>query len=173
MLENQPSGANEIFVDDSGYSDDLAKKKLLNAYNHVLSEVATEYVPLKTTSTFSGGKVLFSAFPLAPLKIYRAEYLNGNVAPFTLGIDYIVLPDRETTVTYSYIPAEVTSTSVKFAYENTKVGKRVFLYGVAAEYCMITGRFDEAADWEAKYRAAIASAMTSGAKRIKARKWGI
>ncbi len=149
-------------------TDENANKKntLLKCFNDVLFEIATEYYPLVKEESFDAGKILFSAFSKTPLKV-RSVFSGGENVGFALGTDYIVTEKQagKVSVVYEYVPEEKTE-SDSFDYEKTPYGKTVFCYGVAAEYCLITGRFSEAANWESRFKNAL-TAVAVPRKRTK------
>ncbi len=138
-------------------SDENEKKKntLLKCFNDTLFEIATEYYPLVKEEGFDAGKILFSAFAKTPLKIRNVTAGGENIG-FALGTDYISTDKKagKVNVIYEYVPEEKTESDL-FDYEKTPYGKTVFCYGIAAEYCLITGRFSEAANWESRFKNAL------------------
>ncbi len=146
--------------------DKEKKKKLIKCFNDVLFEIATEYYPLVAEEEFAAGKIPFSAFSKTPLKI-RNVFSGEESVGFVAGIDYIVT-DRKSgkvSVVFEYVPEEKIDTD-SFDYEKTPYGKTVFCYGIAAEYCLITGRFSEAANWESRFKNAV-TAVAVPRKRTK------
>lgn len=149
-------------------TDENAKKQntLLKCFNDVLFEIATEYYPLVKEESFDAGKILFSSFSKTPLKI-RSVFSGEENVGFTLGTDYIVTEKQagKVNVVYEYVPEEKAA-SGSFDYEKTPYGKTVFCYGIAAEYCLITGRFSEATNWESRFKNAL-TAIAVPRKRTK------
>lgn len=148
-----------------------ALNQLVRAYNTVLKEVAIEYSYLVSDETVSGGKVYYSALSHSPLKIIGAT-VDGEKAEYKVFPTYVLLPEKQTILSYAYIPADKVLNDA-FDYEGKPVGERAFIYGVAAEYCLASGRYNEAADWDSKYRKAAVPRYSGGAKRIKGRIWGL
>ncbi len=153
--------------------DDEEKKsvnQLLRAYNLVLKEIATDYLPLEMKETFSGGNVEFSSFSKNPLKIISV-LKNGENVEYEIRPASIKIPNGENfEITYSYMPDEQTPAD-DFPYYGKIVEERAFCYGIASEFCLINGRYDEASNWDSKYRRAIDTAFKHSAKKIKGRLW--
>ena len=105
--------------------DERRRKILLRAYNTVLNEMCTEYLPLRTREKVGEGKIFYADLTYDPVRIVAA-------------------------------------------YDD------VFAYGIAAEYCLVTARYEESTNWDEKYRGAATGCLTrKGAKRIPARTWGL
>ena len=139
-------------------SENKAKTDLmLKCYNDTLFEVATEYYPVTKEEKIKPGKILFSTLSEKPLRIKSVRGQSGTALVFSVGEGYLETEKvaGELTVIYDYIPSEKPADG-DFEYENTPLGKTVFCYGIAAEYCMIGGRYSEAGNWESKFKNAIA-----------------
>ncbi|MBO4323652.1 MAG: hypothetical protein J5836_03220, partial [Clostridia bacterium] len=119
---------------------------LLKGYNLIQSEVAAEHLSLTAEDRKFGKLIYFSSFSHAPLSIISATNDRGDEILFTAYQDRVKF-ERENwyRIRYSYIPDKKTVNDT-FDYEKTKVGERAFLYGTASEYCLICGRYEEAAN---------------------------
>ena len=146
--------------------DKKKKKTLLKCFNDVLFEIATEYYPLVAEENFDAGKIPFSTFSKTPLKI-RSVFSGEDGIGFKTGTDRIITDKKagKVSVVYEYVPEERTDADL-FDYEKTPYGKTVFCYGIAAEYCLIAGRFSEAANWESRFKNAV-TAVAAPRKRTK------
>ncbi len=133
---------------------------LLKCYNDVSFEIAAEYFPLTFEESVSSGKIAFSTLTKTPLKIKSVRGQGGADVTFTVGQNYLETEKFASpiTVVYDYIPDEKALTD-NFDYENTPVGKTIFCYGIAAEYCIIGGRYSEASNWESKFKNAVLNAI--------------
>lgn len=132
---------------------------MLKCFNDALFEIASEYYPLVKEETISAGKALINSFAETPLKITGVRLKNGEAVSFFVGADYVETEKAhgEVTVVYEYVPSGKVI-SDDFEYAATPFGKTVFSYGIAAEYCLVTGRFSEAANWESRYKNALNAA---------------
>ena len=71
---------------------------------------------------------------------------------------------------YAYSPTE--KNIDKESDYQTAVSERLFLYGMAAEYCLAEGEFEAAGIWDKKYKEAIAAAYRlRPVKRLRSRRW--
>ena len=163
--------ADKYAADESLDSEEeKAIKQLIRAYNLVLKEVATDYLPLTLTEERSGGMVEFSSFSNYPLKILSVRRKDEKI-DFEIKNSAMVLPKGEGfSISYSYLPNDQTP-SDDFPYENKRVEDRAFCYGVASEFCLMNGRYDEAGNWDSKYRRAVDTVFKHSAKKIKGRSW--
>ena len=153
--------------------EETVVNRLIAAYNLVLNEIATEYYPVFYSEQKEGKTIEFSTLTYSPLKISLVTDASGKEVDFKVNGTSVEMPYfGEYTIRYAYIPPERSDTD-DFEYDNTKVGARIFAYGTAAEYCLALGRYEEARNWDSKYRNSLHSALTRGAKKIKGRVWGI
>lgn len=146
--------------------------QLIRAYNLTLNEVATEYLSLTAEEMLLGKEILFSSLNHPPLKIVSVTDARGEKVAFTVLADRIKLYKfGKYTVRYDYIPQNKVLTD-DFDYEKSKVGERAFIYGVASEFCIMAGRYEEAANYRSKFEKAATSPLSRGGKKIKGRIWG-
>ena len=147
--------------DETITDEDVRKRinSLLDCYNLILHETATEYLPIRKTAPVSGGKTEYSDLPYPAINIIGVYDERGEAVRYKTFPAYFVAEDSAATVVY---------------YADTRIGKRVFAYGVACEYCLITGRYAEAGNFNQKYRAgAEGSPVKKGRIIRRAKTWGI
>ena len=162
-LENNSSLSDEEKVD---------VKYLLHGYNIIQHEVASEYLSLLAEERKFGKEIAFADLSYFPIKIVSVCDDDGEKVPFTVREDKIKLDkDNWHTVRYRHAPNKKEQND-DFDYENTKIGKRAFIYGTASEYCLMTGRYEDAANWRNKFEKAATSPLTRGKTKIKGRIWG-
>lgn len=137
----------------STFDDDATEVKnaLLKCYNTVLHETAVNYLPIRKTISTTGGKINFSSLDYPVLRIAGAYDEQGCETPFKTFPSYVIVPEGKITIVYDVVPEDQTETD-DFPYADTRIGKRVFAYGVASEYCLIGGRYSEGVNFERKYR---------------------
>ena len=158
---------------ENGEIDEEALR-LIRLANLVISEIATEYYPLKAEviiKTNDEGEIAYDAFPTRPIEIYRAENGFGVSVPFSLLSDAVVMNKAgEYTFTYSYAPPLLElEDELPFP---TKITERIVAYGTACEYCLISGMNEEAVTWDRRYKDAVTEAVyPKTEKRVKARWW--
>lgn len=141
---------------------------LISCANLVIDELGSEYLPLvykqDMTADENGiiGYAQFSKPLIVVLRIkndkgvrIKYRYRSGGVEVSQAG-NY--------TVVYSYKEGE------KGFFDNVEVGanrltERIIAYGVASEYCLMQGLYDDASIWDKRYKDALAQA-TSKRKEV-------
>ena len=83
-----------------------------------------------------------------------AKDKNGNDVDYYCLPDHVAIKDGSFEVCYSYIPTDKDFFD-DLDFCGTKASDRVFAYGTAAEYCLVTGNYDEALMWERRYKDAL------------------
>jgi hypothetical protein len=148
-------------------------ERLLYCFNTIENELALDYFPLKTeveveTKT---GVVHFSGLDKKVVRILKVEDEWGNDVPFKIFPEYVKTQiSGKVKMTYAYIPnkKELGEQSDFTLYAST----RLFSYGMAAQYTLQNGSFEENAIWEKKYKDAIKRTYRLYAgKVIRSRRW--
>lgn len=123
---------------------------LVNCFNLVNNEIATEYIPYLKTETFqtSSFKVYFSSFTGNVNEIISVKDNKGRNVKYKIFSDYIVALASEIEVVYSIKP-QALSLSSSFT---SLIPERVFAYGVAREYYFLQTLFDDANVWENRFK---------------------
>ncbi len=145
---------------------------LLECFNRVENELALDYLPLIVEEKMSSvsGCIAYNDFGRSVVRVIKVEDEWGNSLPFRLYANYLKTEAGKVNVSYTYTPEE------KQIEEETDftlfVSERLFVYGIAHEYCLASGLYEDAAIWDKKYKDAVAAAQReSGGKRIKGRVW--
>ena len=150
-------------------------KSLLRCYNLVENEVALDYCPLKKTEQFAlvSGSLFFTRFSSAPVDVYKVEDAAGRDVKFELYPTHLYcreLDSAKVNVTYSYTPKEK-----KLSGESEfsgRVSARLLALGVASEFCLSCGQYQEAAIWEKRFRDALRAAQLLRRKLcVRSRRW--
>ncbi len=145
---------------------------LLRCYNIVENEVALDYLPLTAEETVvcDTGALPYTAFLRTPVSILSVTDEYGNKLPYTAFPEYLRTRAGTSVITYSYSP-ETKRLSDPSEYA-ARVPERLLSYGVACEYCLISGQYDEALVWDKKYKDALLCAHASTRPRvIRSRRW--
>lgn len=159
-----------------GWEEPFADNKdaglLTRCANLTVSEIAAEYAPVKHTETVNAknGLVYFGALEKDFLELVSVESADGGKLEAKIYPDYFKTSEGRVTVTYAYLPPKL-SAEDDVPVGDRRITLRVFAYGAAAEYCMISGRFDEAVMLTNKYTAALKNALFTPAGRVKERCW--
>ena len=171
--------AAELGVEDAleGYFNDSinagrAGKMLLQCYNLVENELALDYFPLTAEDEVqtNTGVVEFSALSYGATKIWAVTDGNGEAVKYRLFPKYVKTQPGKVKIRYSYAPGEKAEEDECECA--AAVSKRMIAYGMAAEFCLLTGLYEEADTWDKKYKGAIEAAYKgTPCKRISARRW--
>jgi hypothetical protein len=144
----------------------------LRCYNMVENEIALDYLPLTTEQTMdaSAGKVMYTAFLRTPVSITGVTDVYGNKLPYTIFPTYLQTAKGRVAVTYSYAPTEkVLSSESEFV---ARASKNLLAFGVAGEYCLMKGLYEEAVVWDKKFRDALLCACAQNSPRVvRSRRW--
>lgn len=145
---------------------------LLQCFNLVENELALDYIPLMKQEILavSDGKISYDAFTSDVVRIVKVVDEHGESVPFKLFAAYMEVDAERVSVTYAYTPKPKTVTEESDF--QAFVSERLFSYGMAAEYCMATGLYEEAVVWDKKYKEGIEAArrLARGGK-IASRRW--
>ncbi len=146
------------------------RNSLVRCYNLVEQELATDYFPILEVDKFFHveDKLYFKDFSRNPYLIKGIQDFRGDSVKFNISKatgDYIELKknyDGGTFfVKYYYIPEEKELYSHS-TYDTEYIS--ILKYGVAAEYCLANGDFDQAKIYSDKYKERI---KLKGPKKIK------
>jgi hypothetical protein len=142
----------------------------------VRDEIAAEYLPLigEEEILFGDGDVAYyTDFTRQPVNIVSVKADGANVA-------YTVLPDRvyvkgaagkSLTFKYCYMPPETDGLDSEFV-ACPALTERTAALGVAAEYALLNGMFNESVLYDRRYKESLRSAVRKrGEIRVKARKF--
>jgi hypothetical protein len=144
----------------------------LRCYNMVENEIALDYLPLTAEQSMetSAGKLVYTAFLRSPVSIVSVTDVYGNRLPYTVYPAYLQTKQGVALVTYSYAPeAKTLSDESEFV---TRVSQNLLAFGVAGEYCLIKGLYEEAVVWDKKFRDALLCACAQNSPHVvRSRRW--
>lgn len=165
--------ANVMSADLTSESLDSQTQKdvnlILSSVNEVLSEIATEYLPLIANEevTIQNGefdlttlsKPFHKLVKVRTTKKYAVDFETLKIENGTYKLEYCFLPEI----------AEIGDDIVGF---DTKLTTYSLSFGVAAEFCMISGNYSEAEMWSSKFENAM-QAISKPHKTfmLKKRRW--
>lgn len=159
-------------IDGKTGADTKMATLLVECFNIVENELALDYLPLYAEDEMYSdtGKIEFSKLSQAAVRILKVEDVWGNSLPFKLFPTYLVTQPQKVKITYTYTPTKKTITG-KSDYQ-LLASERLFAYGVAAEYCVAMGLYEESAVWDKKYKESIEAARSNGKSvRLASRRW--
>ena len=143
-------------LEGQAYLDDAellhAVRAMLYCVNATEDELARGTFPLvrEDALTAVGGRIYYTEFTRTPAKIISVKRGNRDVA-YVLCPEYLETEGKGLTVKYMYCP-EKKELADESDYDGYPVGERLMAYGAASEYCLIEGAFEEAENWEQRYR---------------------
>ncbi len=165
--------AKEYFSSGNG-SEDVAKdgEVLIDLLNVVVNELACTYVPMISSEDVSaaGGRIYYKDLKEKALKIIKVTDRNNAEVDYKYAYQYITVNLPFVTVFYEYSPKKV-GIDDEVGYLEKDVPARVIAYGVAAEYLLVNGDFDEAVTWHKRYTDAIANICLPKNKKMAGRLW--
>ena len=167
-------GAEKVkpYIEDSVADGEKQANVLLRCFNIVENELALDYLPLKCEETFQTqtGAIDYDSLSKKAVRILSVKDESGNSVPFKTFPDKLKAQSGIVQVLYSYLPEEKTLSGESDF--KTLASKRLFAYGVAAEYCLSCGLYEEAAVWDKKYKEAISAVYKAHPpRRIASRRW--
>jgi hypothetical protein len=161
------------FFDDID-ADGEGKKvvdELLRCYNLIENEVALDFFPLyEREEVETDGEFLYADLSKKAISIFAVTNARGEKVAFKLFPAYFQTAAGKYDVLYTYAPQKK---GVDDACEmGLQAMERVLIYGVATEYCLTHGLFEEAEVWERKYKKAISNAYHVKAGGVmRSRRW--
>lgn len=145
---------------------------LKKCFNLVYNEIATAYITLIKTEqvVFIDGVLAYNKLSKTITEI-RKLYANGKNIPYSLEEDGIHANVLCAQLTYSYAPEELSFEDEVFMFGG-KIQDRVFAYGIAMEFCLITGLYDDAEVWETRFYSGLKEAYSKKSEiRLPSRRW--
>ena len=145
---------------------------LLRCCNLVLRELCESEFPIKgRVQIDTDGTIPYTHLPPRVTHIYDVRQ-HGKRVPFREWHDCITLPVAgKVTVAYAASPAQATLAGAS-PYPTDTPSARLIAYGIAREYCLISGMAEEASIWDNRFAAcAQEEATPRGEKRVKPRVW--
>lgn len=131
---------------------------LLDCYNLVENELATDYFPLRTVDKviINENKIKYAELKNKACRILNIQDFQNEEVKFKLFPEYIELAKNYNGhyffVRYNYIPKKK---AIKDNCEYDGKMQQVLKYGVCAEYCLIKGNFEQSYVWSEKYKSGI------------------
>lgn len=155
-------------------SDIKELNMLLRCFNLVYSEIANDYVSLLHTEdiTTDNGKIDYSNLSKNLLEVKSLTDQNGYRVNYVLYPGHILTKVDKVIITYSYEPDALKSYEDEILEFSKKVCERTLAYGVAMEYCFISGLYDDAQIWEKRFKdALLVKNRKKSEMRLPKRRW--
>ena len=166
--------AEELASLASGAEPSEEAGSLLRCYQLVESEVALAYCPLRTAERVTpvGGKVQYLNFSHLPVDVHEVREGEKRLS-FTMYASYLEVPGASGAVTVDYAYAPEESGFFDDVPFPARVSGEALSLGVCSEFLLTCGRYEEAAVWEGKFRAALKGVGVFRRKlcAIRSRRW--
>lgn len=138
--------------------------------NLVINELACTYIPMCKTETVNveGGKLYYGQLSERALKIRAVYNEDGKSVSFSEKPEYIDCPYSQVSVEYEFAPSNY-GLEDEIGYMEKDVPARVIAYGVAAEFCISEGLFEQAITHHDRYVFALSEICVPKNATIKRR----
>ena len=159
------------YLEDGYEPGEEGAQRLLKCFNLVENELALDYLPLFAEQKVvnENGKVDFLLLQKNAVRIVSVKNEAGESVKFRLFPKYLETPKGALTIVYSYIPPEK---QMGDESDYVTLSVRLFAYGMAMNYALLMGLYEEAAVWEKKYKEALEAAYRiRGAAVVRSRRW--
>lgn len=159
-------------------SDDYLKSQedsdiLLSSYNILMEEIASETLKLTHLEKLQvdNGVLSYSKFKYNPISIISVKNNENQDVNCKILPTEIKLNENEVFCEYSYIPS-LKGLEDDCEIVGTFIPKTTVAYGIATEFCLIKGMFEEAGVWHQKYVNGLNRLIKpKKCKKLKVRKW--
>ena len=174
-------------VEDSELADAISQKneksneqfkkkaeRLLACFNAIQSDVAINYLAPTARVDLTRESTQLDDISSRLIRIVGVYTKEGNYAvDYDICGDALIVNGLGVYAVYEYIP-EDSDIEGEFYYKDKIIGKRAFVYGVCAEYCLLEMRYEESSNWESRYRQAVEIKTDYKRRRLKAsNRWGL
>lgn len=163
--DNADASAND------GLSEDA--QLIIDCVKSTVEEIADEFIPLMrvATATAVDREIVLSDLDENVNRVFSVKSGERERA-FKCRYDRLIVPqDGEYAVAFSVAPTFGTLND-DICYTHSLISTRIIAFGVARDFCIITGRTDEANVWEQRFKAALESKLsTKKFIKLKRRGW--
>jgi hypothetical protein len=165
----QLQNVSDANLDDSASFDDQTRRDvnlIVSSLNEVLSDIATDYLPQTETEKID---VQNGEFDLDNLSkpFYKLIKFDGE---YVLKLNKLQAKSGVHIITYSHLP-NIVELDDEFSCDS-RLTIQAISYGIAKEYCLICGSYDESALWESKFKNAMQVAIKKqSVVELKHRRW--
>ena len=141
------------YVEGADRTDNDKVKLLARCANIMLTEIAQEYLPLtdECEVTAKNGAFCYEDIPRKVCRIISVKDVDGNKINFRQrSFSCRVTKDGLLKVEYRYLPAETAVGEV--CDVDPAVSVKTLALGVCAEYCMISGMYEQSEGFAERFR---------------------
>lgn len=143
--------------------------------NYVLREITKEHFPLvqkETVTSDQDGKIYFSKFKRNATQIKDVKNFLDLSCHFEIFPDFLKVenPNTEYKVFYAYSPKTILNLDDEIEIP-FGVDYFVICFGIASEFALVKGLYDEAEMWESKFKAELKAIKSrTGERRFFSRR---
>ncbi|MCL2621842.1 MAG: hypothetical protein FWD32_02305 [Firmicutes bacterium] len=129
---------------------------LKRCLNIVISDIATNYYDCRDVKTFNvtNNQIEYSQFERRIFRVVKI-YVNGVICDYSLFAGFIRVPNGVVAVEYTYIPEIDQALNTVYL---PAINQEGVIYGVMAEYAIVSGMFNEAKVWNERFNSFLFSA---------------
>ena len=144
------------YLTDENYQaseDTLSAVNIMTALtNLVIGELAGTFIPMIKCEKVhaKNGRVKYADLTERCVKIVGVYNENGENISYQHTPEYMCVSVNDISVEYEFIPPNYDLDSV-IGYTEEDISSATLSYGLAAEYCISRGSFDEAVMWHERY----------------------
>lgn len=146
---------------------------MTNLTNLVITELSSTFIPLKKTQTMSAydGRIYYKDFNETLTRVTGVYSATGKSVDYGYHPEYITLPFNSVyTVEYEYVPSNL-GLEDDACYAEKDVPSHVLAYGLAAEFCITEGSFEQAVMWHKRYVDGVEKACPPKSLTTRERRW--
>ena len=143
---------------------------ILSSVNEVLCDIATDYLFLEKEENIavSGGSFDFSNLTEAYYKFVDLK----TTKDYKIDFESLKIEDGTYVIRYQYLPKNYALTDTISGFERLTL--YALCYGVAEEFCLISGNYSESEMWHSKFENAMNVAqkpVNAKVRTLKNRRW--
>ena len=145
---------------------------LTDLTNLVINELSTTYIPMtKVEKVVSNdGKVYYKDLTERILRVRAVYDIDGKNVEYSVNSEYVKVNYSEVEIEYDFVP-ENYGLEQTIGYTDKDVSARVIANGVASEFNVSEGRFDEAVTFHKRYVDMLSDICLPKNTFIKKRRW--
>ena len=125
---------------------------MTNLLNLVIRELAGTFIPMVKVESVQAqnNRVYYSSLLNTCLKVKKVYDEFGNEINFSITPEYLKVDNQNIKVEYEYIPPNYYLTD-EIGYTEKDISQTALCYGLASEFCICKGNFEEAVMWHDRY----------------------
>lgn len=129
---------------------------MTNLLNLVIRELAGTFIPMVKVESVQAenNKVYYKDLNETCLKVKKVFDEDGNELGFSITPEYLKVNKENVQIEYEYLPPNYYLDST-IGYTEKDISQTALCYGLASEFCICKGNFEEAVMWHDRYVSSI------------------